>query len=106
MSTETKTDRHTHTHIHRDIHKQSLKQKHSPHIQKQTPTETQTPAFRFTHRQTPPHTHIPRDRCVWTHIGTHGTPRTHSGNTKTDTNAYAQQHTVIETDIHRETLTV
>ena len=60
------------THIHttyRDTHKQSPKQKHSPHTQEQTFTDTHTQA----HTQTRPdsHTHTPRDRCVWSQTGTY-----------------------------------
>ena len=82
-------DRQTHIHpIHRDTHKQSPKQKHSPHTQEQTFTDTRTQA----HTQTRPdsHTHTPRDRCVWSQTGTYSIPTTHSGNTRTDTNAHAQ----------------
>lgn len=98
--------RQTHIHtIHRDTHKQSPKQKHSPHTQKQTFTDTDTRTQ--THTQTSPdsYTHTPRDRCVWTQKGTYSIPTTHSGNTRTDPNTHAQKHTAIETDIHRETYT-
>lgn len=88
------------THIHttyRDTHKQSPKQKHSPHTQEQTFTDTHTQA----HTQTRPdsHTHTPRDRCVWSQTGTYSIPTTYSGNTRTDTNTHAQKHMAMETDI-------
>lgn len=59
-------DRQTHIHtIHRDTHKQSPKQKHSPHTQEQTFTDTQTHALRLTHRhaQTPTPTLLETGVC-------------------------------------------